>query len=55
MKYVVYARKCQEYEILKLDDLGVAYNKFNSIKEYDYKELAIDKLDSYRIIRKLYK
>ena len=55
MKYVVYTRKGQKYKILKLDNLGVAHKEFNSIKEYDYKELAIDKLNSYRLIRKLYK
>lgn len=55
MKYIVYVRKGQEYKLSKLNDLGVAHKKFNSIKNYDYKELAIDNLDSYRIIRKLYK
>lgn len=55
MKYIVYARKGQEYKLLKLDNLGVAHKEFNSIKGYDYKELSIDKSDSYRIIRKIYK
>lgn len=55
MKYIVYTRKGQEYTLLKLDNLVVAHNSFNSIKEYDYKELAIDKLDSYKIIRKFHK
>lgn len=55
MKYIVYVRKRQKYTLLKLDNLGDAYKKFNSIKDYDYKELVIDNLDSYRIIRTLYK
>ena len=29
--------------------------EFNSMKGDDYKELSIDKSDSYKIIRKIYK
>lgn len=55
MKYVVYSRKGQKYEIKKLNSLEEGHEKFNSIGDYDYKELAIDGRRGYTVVRCLYK